>query len=174
MAMKSPKKALDTFSPKRRPGRPTDIDPATIWGRSENYRGILKNVWERFSPHLLRAESQDDVVKAIHEAMPYENEFTPWASLILSVKKERDFPKTRKGQISFLADSIAALGLVSPRRSRDICAEERARRKRAHHILRAELYVECSCGYKGHSLNHACRKCGTEIPAWLVPGWSLL
>lgn len=170
--MKNLKKALDTSSPKRRPGRPTEIDPEAIWGRSENYRGVLQNVWDRFSPQLFRAESQDEVVNAIHEAMPYENEFTPRASLILRLKKERGFPKTRKGQISFLADSIAALGLVSPRRSRDICTAVRARRKRAPRILRAELYVECSCGYKGHSLDHACGRCGTEIPPWLVPGWS--
>jgi len=170
--MKRPKKALDSTFPKRGPGRPTDIDRQAIFGRADNYRGILKNVWERFSPHLLKAASLDDVVKAIHEAMPYESEFTPLASLILNVIKARDFPKTQKGQISFLADSVAALGLVSPRRSRDICAAERAKQKRAHHIVRAELYIECSCGYRGHSLDHACPECKTGIPGWLVPGWS--
>lgn len=163
---------LDTFSQNRGPGRPANVEPSAIWGRAENYRGILKNVWEEFSPHLFMAESKDDVAKAIQAAMPGENEFTPLAPLILTVIKERDFPKTRKGQISFLADSIAALRLVSPRRSRDICSAERAKRKRAHHILRAELYVECSCGYKGHSVDHACRRCGTEILPWQVPGWS--
>jgi hypothetical protein len=99
--------------------------------------------------------------------MPYH------APLILEVLKERTFPKRQKARINFLADSLAALGLVSARRSRDICAEDRAQAKRAHHIWRAELYVECSCGYKGHSLNHACPECGAVIPEWLVPGWSL-
>jgi hypothetical protein len=171
--MTKARKALDTFSRKRGPGRPANVEPSAIWGRAENYRGILKNVWEKFSAHLLNAEGKDDVVRAIQAAMPGENEFTPLASLIFTVVKGRDFPKTQKGQISFLADSVASLGLVSPRRSRDICTAERAKRKRANHILRAELYVECSCGYKGHSLDHACRKCGTAIPVWLVPGWSL-
>jgi hypothetical protein len=49
------------------------------------------------------------------------------------------------------------------RRSRDICQEERTKEKRAHRILRYEFYVECSCGFKGRSQNHACQKCGAEI-----------
>jgi len=171
--MKRAKKGLDSTFPKRGPGRPRDIDPVAAWGRAENQRGILRNVWERLSPNLLKAERQEHVVQAIQEAIPGESEFTPLAPLIFRVIKDEDFPTTPKGQISFLADSIAALGLVSFRRSRDICAEERARRKRAHKILRAELYIVCSCGYKGHSLNHACPDCGTVIPEWLIPGWSL-
>src|SRR5437867_6072956 len=66
-------------------------------------------------------------------------------------------------QINFLADSLAGTGIVSPRRSRDICAAERAKEKRTHRIIRFEFYVECSCGYKGPSENHACRKCGATI-----------
>jgi len=73
------------------------------------------------------------------------------------------FPKRRQPQINFLADSLAGLGLVTPRSSRDICEKERARLKRAHHIIRYEAYVECSCGFKGRSHNHACRKCGAKI-----------
>jgi hypothetical protein len=76
---------------------------------------------------------------------------------------DRKFPKRRQAQINFVADSLAGLGRIAPRRSRDICADERAKAKRAHHIIRYEVYVECSCGYKGRSRNHACPKCRTRI-----------
>ena len=65
--------------------------------------------------------------------------------------------------MNFIADSIAGIINVSPRRSRDICVEERARRKRAHYIIRYEFYIVCSRGHKGHSINHACPKCGAKI-----------
>jgi hypothetical protein len=70
-------------------------------------------------------------------------------------------------RINFLADSLAALGVVVPRRSRDICAAERAKAKREHHVIRYEFYVECSCGYKGPSKDHACRRCGAKIQHFL-------
>lgn len=77
--------------------------------------------------------------------------------------RDRDFPKGRKAQARFLGDSLAADGEVSPRRSRDICGEQRAIRKRTQHIIRYEFYIECSCKFKGHSLGHACPKCGAKI-----------
>ncbi len=113
------------------------------------------------------------MIRAFQEGYPGESEFMPYrAPLILKVLKERTFPKRRKAQINFVADSVAGLGLVSARRSRDICVEDRARARRAHHIIRYEFYVECSCGYKGHSIDHACRKCGAPITESLgSPDW---
>lgn len=173
-AQETPKNPLDTVSQKGRRGPKPKVVPSAVRGRADNYRGILKNVWERLWPRLSQVQSVDDVVVAFRDGYPGEHEFMPYrAALILEVLKERTFPKRQKARINFLADSLAGLGLVSPRRSRDICAEDRARAKRAHQILRAELYVECSCGYKGHSLDHGCPECGTEIPPLLVPGWSL-
>ena len=86
------------------------------------------------------------------------------ADLVLKIIKERRFPTRERTRIEFLADSFAGHGVVTPRRSRDICAEQRARERKAHRILRFEFYVECSCGYKGPSRNHACKKCGAAIP----------
>ena len=166
-------KGLDRFSPKRARGRPATVVPSAIWGRADNYRGILRHVWGELSPLLLESNTEDDVIKAFQIAIPGGTEFPPHAALILRILKDRMFPKRDQARINFLADSLASVGLVSPRRSRDICRAERVRERRAHHILRAELYVECSCGYKGHSVNHACRRCGTEVPPWLIPGWSL-
>ena len=144
-------------------GRPPKIRASEVAGRAYNYRGILENVWDRLWPLLSEAQTEDEVIAALQNASPYDREFGPWASLIVTVLKDRNFPKRQQARINFLADSLAGSGVVSPRRSRDICAEERAKAKRANHIIRYEFYVECSCGYKGHSQDHACPKCGAQI-----------
>ena len=155
---------LDMFSPKRGRGRPQLVVPSEISGRAKNYRGILDHVWNDLWVPLSTAKTEEDVVKAFQNAIPNDTQFSGLASLILAVLREKNFPKRRNAQIGFLAESIASFGIVAPRRSRDICAEERARQKRTHHIIRYEYYVECSCGYKGRSLDHACRKCRAPIP----------
>jgi hypothetical protein len=127
---------------------------------------VLGQVWNSLWSALSIAQNEDEVLKALSEARPYENYFSPLASLILQIINERRFPKRRTAQIQFVADSLAGLGMVTPRRSRDTCARERIREmkaKQAHRILRYEYYVECSCGYKGRSKEHACRKCGAKI-----------
>src|SRR6266852_425496 len=163
-ARKRSKDPLDTVSEKGRRGPKRRVDPSAVRGRADNYRGILKNVWDQLWPRLSQVQTVDDVITAFQEGYPGEHEFMPYqAPRILEVLKERAFPKRQKARINFFADSLAGLGLVSARRSRDICAEDRAREKSTHHILRYEYYVECSCGYKGHSEDHACRKCGARI-----------
>jgi hypothetical protein len=166
---KKAKKAIDAYSPKRPPGRPATVSFSAIEGRAHNYRGILDHVWDELWVHLSRADTEQDVISAFRSAIPNETQFCESAALILQVLKEKNFPKRRKPQIKFLADSIAGLGGVSLRRSRDICAEERARQKKTYQILRFEVYVVCSCGYQGQSLNLACKKCGapTYIDKWL-------
>jgi hypothetical protein len=124
-------------------------------------------MWNELAPPLLEAETEDDVIKAFQIAVPGGTEFPPLAPLALKIVKDPRFPKRPKARINFLADSLAGLGLVTPRRSRDICANERAIVASTHHIVRYEFYVECSCGYKGRSENHACRKCGATIPPTL-------
>jgi hypothetical protein len=83
--------------------------------------------------------------------------------LVIKVMNEPKVPKRRKPRINFLADSLAGDGRVTPRRSRDICDQERMKAKRPHHIICYEFYVKCSCGYRGHSRNHACPECGARI-----------
>src|SRR5215467_10132568 len=139
---------------------PRTFGPASVVvGRADNYRGILENVWDRFWPALSEAQTPEDVVEALKHARPCDREFEPWASLMLKARSDRNFPKRPRAQINFLADSIAALGTVTPRRSRDICMQERTKTKQAHHIVRYEYYVECSCGYEGPAKDRACRKC---------------
>lgn len=157
--------SLDTSQEKRGRGRPARMLPSEIRGRADNFRWILAQVWDRLWPLLSNAQSDQAVIDSfLAGANPYAQEFVPsLANLIFRVLRERKFPKRGKAQINFLADSIAGLGYVAPRSSRDICEQERTKEKRANHIMRYEFYVECSCGFKGRSRNHACRKCGTKI-----------
>lgn len=146
-------------------GRPPKISSSVVYGRAEHWRGILEQVWDRLWPLLSNAHSEGEVTKAFQDgASPYDQYFVPsLAALTLQVLQESTSPKRPKPLQRFLADSLAGVGVVTPRRSRDICAKERAKRKSAHHILRYEYYVECSCGYGGRSKDHACPKCGAEI-----------
>jgi hypothetical protein len=149
-------------------GRPPKIRASEVYGRAENWRDILDQVWGRLWPLLSNAQSEAEVTRAFRDgARPYDQNFVPTlAGLTLRVLRESTLPKRRKPLQRFLADSLAGVGVVTPRRSRDICARERAERAKrdsAHRILRYEFYVECSCGYKGRSKNHACPKCGAEI-----------
>jgi hypothetical protein len=163
---KTAENPLDRFSAKRGRGRPVKVVPTSVTGRASNCRDLLPRIWNELEGPLLAAEGPEEVVRAFEAALPGSTEFLPLAPLILEVIKDPQFPKRRKPRIKFLAESIAGVGLVTPRRSRDICAEERAaseEAQRAPYILRYEYYVECSCGYRGHSENHACRKCGAKI-----------
>jgi hypothetical protein len=157
---------LDTLSQKRGRGRPVKVVPSAVRGRADNWRISLGRHWSDLEASLLAAladQSADEVSKAFDAVMPGNNEFPPHAELILRVLGDPRFPKRKKARINFLADSTAGLGLVTPRRSRDICAEERAEAVRKHQILRYEFWIVCSCGYKGISENHACKKCGAVV-----------
>ena len=151
-------------SPKKRGPKPR-VRPLEVLGRAENFRGILNEVWDRLWPLLSKAQTEDAVTKAFQEgARPYDQNFVPSLSqLLIGVLKEATFPQRPRSMQRFIADSAAALGDVTARRSRDICAQERLAKKRAHHILRYEFFVECSCGYQGHSRDHGCPDCGTKI-----------
>ncbi len=159
------KNLVDRLSRKRGRGRPPKVRYSEIRGRADNYRFILGQVWDRLWPRLSRAQTDQEVIDAfVEEAQPYAPKFMPsLASLVFRVLREPKFPKRPEAQINFLGDSLAGLDYVAPRRSRDICQKDRVREKRAHHIIRYEFYVECSCGFKGRSRNHACRECGAEI-----------
>src|SRR5215470_13101848 len=167
---KSTKLPLDRFSEKPSRGRPRKIQPSWVRGRADNYRYILDQVWDRVSPHLLKAEKREDVIASFESAEigGYALDLVTLADLIVKGLKDPDFPKRkREAQINFLADSIGALGVVTPRSSRDICERERSKIKRVHQIIRYEYWIECSCKYKGQSLNHGCPKCEAQI---LFPG----
>ena len=171
-------KPLDAFSTKRTRGRP-GVSASVVVSRAENYRRMLwdyrldkkRKEYVRDKPsewamQLLASKTVEDVERAFQtQAISIQNEFRPLFPLVLKVLRDRTFPKKPETQLDFLADSIAARGDVTPRRSRDICEKERAkqRTKPRNRILRHEYYIECSCGYKGPARDHACRKCGAQI-----------
>ncbi len=164
-AARKPDKALDIVSGKRGRGRP-GVRTSEIAGRSYHYRLLFGQIWNWVGEKLVQAKTEEEVIKAFEPSEYYKQEFLGVTSLILRIIRDPQFPKRSQTQINFLADSLAARGTVSPRRSRDICGEERAkeRAKSKHHIIRKEFYIECSCGYKGPARDNACRKCGAEIP----------
>ena len=157
---------LDRVSEKQRRGRKPTIPASWIRGRADNYRWIFDQLWDRIWPGLSQAQTRQDIVQSFSGSNVggYSLEFVTLADLILQVVQDRKFPKRkREAQINYLADSIAGYGMVTPRSSRDICERERMRIKQVHRILRYEYYIECSCGYSGHSRNHACPTCEAEI-----------
>src|SRR6266700_8407066 len=119
----NPQKTLDTFSEKRGRGRPYKIRPSEVSGRAYNYRLIFSQTWDLLSEHLLRATTEEEVLQAF-ERTAYKNEFEHIAPLVLAVLHDAHFPKrSKEARINFLADSLAARGVVTPRTSRDICGK---------------------------------------------------
>ncbi len=109
---------------------------------------------------MLKAQTEEDVVRAFDPWPNYRRDFEPIASQILKVLREPKFPKRREAQINFLADFLAGRGGISARRSRDICEQER--KKKVNYIIRQDYYIECTCRYKGPALHGRCPKCGTD------------
>jgi hypothetical protein len=146
---------------KRGRGRPREIDPWIAVGSADTYRVQFHQFWPKLGARLLAAQSPDEVVSALREeADGISATLPPLSELILKVKNDPKFPRERSAsQIHFLADSLGGQGLVTPRRSREICARERSKKK--YFIVRREYYIECECGYKGPALDGACRDCGT-------------
>ncbi len=165
-----PKKLVDELSEKHRRGRPRQVRYETVWGRAENYRYSLSQVWHQLCGPLLASKSEQETIEAFEKhAQPYAQEFVPrLASDIFELIRNAKFPERPKAQINCLADSLPGRPTISMRRSRDICGKMRAeeRAKSPHKIIRKEFYVECSCGYKGPAKYDACRKCGAQI-SWL-------
>ena len=157
------KKSLDTFLGKRDRGRPKFVNPVWVRSCADNHRNWLERNWKDLSIPLLAAQSEQRITNALQSCDSGKEEFLPLVPLILRVLKSPNFPKRKNSQIKFLADSIAGGGTVTPRRSRDICAKERAADVNKHYIVRYEYWIECSCGYKGRSENQCCKKCGAVV-----------
>jgi hypothetical protein len=162
----APKNILPRPSKKRRRGRPVNIDPSVVVGSADTYRLWFEQLWSKLGPRLLAARSSEEIGRAVRDDAPDVNvSLAPYSELIFKIVRDPKFPAIRSAsQIHFLADSLGGQGLVKPRRSREICAEQRSRVR--HVIVRQEYYIECSCGYKGPALDGACRECGTGELSW--------
>src|SRR6266851_3061685 len=151
---------------KRRRGRPVKIEPSVVVGSANTYRLWFEQLWSKLGSRLLATRSSKEITKAIRETAPdVSMSLAPHSELILQILSDPKFPAVRSAsQVHFLADSLGGQGFVGPRRSREICAEERRRVR--HVIVRQEYYIECSCGYTGPALDGACRDCGTGELSW--------
>jgi hypothetical protein len=149
--------------PKKRSGRgrPRQIDRSILVGQADHYRRALPQFWPKLGPRLLIAQSPEEIVRAVHEnAAGITGSLVQFAELILKIVRDPKFPRIRSAsQIHFLADSLGGQGFVTPRRSREICTEDRKTVR--HAIVRREYYIECSCGYEGPARDGLCRNCGT-------------
>ncbi len=160
-SLSRPQKGLDSISAnKRGRGRPPKMRPSEVYGRALNYRTIFSQVWDKLGDPFLKTTSEAEVVQAFEAHAPqYHREFVPsLARLIFEVVHHPKFPKRREPQINYLADSLAALGRVTPKRSREIVAQALAkeRAKLKHRVLRREFYIECTCGYEGPAYKGKC------------------
>jgi hypothetical protein len=132
-----------------------------VVGSADTYRTWFRQFWPKLGQRILLAKSPDEITRAIDEdAVGISSSLNPFAELILKIVRDPKFPRVRTtSQIHFLADSLGGQGFVTPRRSREICEEERS--KERNFIVRREFYIECSCGYQGPARQGACPKCGT-------------
>ncbi len=97
---------------------------------------MLQAVWSLVEGPLLAAARDKTVrpeaIKGALQVDQYHRErlaASPLPELMIQAVRDREFPKVRRDrQITFIADSIAAWGVVSPRRSRQICRLERRKR----------------------------------------------
>jgi hypothetical protein len=149
-------------SDKKAIGRPRNVDPHIVLGNAKVFRAQFSHAWPTLGKQILAAKSPVevwDVVKSGRGIISNMHDFR-FSERIFEVIRDPKFPQARsKSQIHFLADSLGADGLVTPRRSREICAIERA--KVRHVIVRRDFYIECTCGYAGPAFDGACQKCGT-------------
>jgi len=162
---KRPSKFPLTQVEKKR-GRKSQVRVSEICNRAYDFKLILEGDRKRIDwARLLQASSEQDLSEVLKETHNRARErllYKP--ELFLATLKDKKFPKQdRNAQEQFIADSLAAEGRVSVRRSRDIVQRDRSARKRRGKILRREFYIECSCGYIGPAFRDACPDCAAEV-----------
>lgn len=144
-------------------GRPHSVDPTWVKTTADNHRSVLTGKWHELGPKLLAARTERDVMTAIQESAWDSFISVQLVPVILRVLREPTFPKRTAAQIKFLADSIAGGVKVTPRRSRDICAEQRKPKMQTYKIISYGISIECGCGYEGLSVNNLCPQCGAVL-----------
>ena len=147
---------------KRDPGRPRIAEPRLVLGSANVLRIQLSYAWPDVGNQFLSAKTPEEIWAVLTKDGGRIGgvKDLDFATRIFEIIRDPLFPRVReKSQIEFLADSLGAGGVVTARRSREICAK--ARKKVQHVIVRREFYIECSCGYEGPARGGGCRMCGT-------------
>lgn len=168
MTKKKPKSLLTAFRERR--GRKRALEPQTIVEHADYVLKVVASLRDRIAwDKLEAAKTEAEAESAIARVPPfYRDILKERLAAILVWVREGKFPKKNlERKMRHLADSIAGDVLLSPRRSRDICYEERKRpaSKNVGMILRREFYIECTCGYRGPASRGACTRCGTRKPS---------
>ena len=163
MTPKKVQNTLDMVLPKRGRGRP-GVYKKEIQARAFYYRQTIQNHWDELEEPFLKAESEDEFKRLMENvAVSLLSEFGPRLfPLLQKTRNDLKFPKKKSTQAIFFADSLAGKGRVTPRRSRDIVAEDRKEKRKKHKIIRRDYYIECTCGYEGPAHHGACPGCGTK------------
>jgi hypothetical protein len=152
----------DNSPEKKLRGGQRRVNPRLVVGTANALRTQFSVAWRSVGNQLLSARSPEQVMAVLKKdggAIGGLKDLE-FSTRVFEVIRDPKFPNLRsKSQVNFLADSLAASGLVTFRRSREICAQER--RKVRHVIVRREFYIECTCGYSGPAFHGACPECGT-------------
>ena len=133
------------------------------WPKEDRIRWVEWRLKERIAKESGRYADRDLSAEGVPDRI----------SLEVWLAKERDGLSWQQIVIKYFPQYVGrrqkSAGMSKARRVHGLVkavlspTEERDRFEHAHQIIRYEFYVECSCGYKGHSRNHACRKCGAQI-----------
>jgi hypothetical protein len=104
-----------TLFPENVAGGGQEFAPSEISGRAYNYRLIFSQIWNDMTDArgdnrkgvgdaVLKAQTEEEVIRAFDPWPSYQRDFEPMTSLILRVLRDPDFPKReREAQINFLA-----------------------------------------------------------------------
>lgn len=123
---------LDTLTARRR-GRPSRVIVSWVLGRAMDCRLTLGHcgVWAEVREKVMGAQTAEHIAEIFRAAVishSFAEKFLRQPATLLEAIKHRDFPKRNfERQIAFIADSLAADGRVTARRSREICRAERAK-----------------------------------------------
>ncbi len=113
---------------------------------AERLRDLLERpIRSKAIKRLSAAETRKKMKSALEQLDPYTRSQLPEANFLLRIVGDRDYPNQRP--IDFIATSCAgAAWNLSPRRSRDICAQERKHKP----------WTRCKrCSYSGFQDEHA-------------------
>lgn len=120
---------LDSQTMKRR-GRPSRVIPSEVLNRAMDFRITLGGcrVWAQVRKKVMGAQTTEEIIEIFRPIANYSQKFLRAPATLLQAIQHRDFPKRNfERQIAFIADSLAADGRVTARRSREICRAERAK-----------------------------------------------
>jgi hypothetical protein len=160
---KTANRALTAFVETR--GRKRRIHPENVVRAANDLFEILEFCKDQIDWGKLEiAKTEEEAVSGFERVpSPYRERLNLWLAAIPEWAQEGKFPKTNlERTMRHLADSVAAEGFLTPRRSRDVCLEERKRQAQLGMILRREFYIECTCTYRGPAKDGGCPRCGTN------------